>query len=50
VKNGLEINFEKECVYLRKSNNEPIIRIYTESISQNGADQLAIDCPQLPIN
>ena len=42
VKNGVEINFEKECVYLRKSNNEPIIRIYTESISQDGADQLAI--------
>jgi phosphomannomutase len=27
---------------LRKSNTEPIIRIYTESSSQDSADQLAI--------
>jgi phosphomannomutase len=42
VKNGVEINFEKECVYLRKSNTEPISRIYAGSISQDIADQLAI--------
>jgi phosphomannomutase len=39
---GVKINFEKEWVHLRKSNTEPIIRIYTESISQDSADRLAI--------
>ena len=38
---GVKINFETEWVHLRKSNTEPIIRIYTESASQNGADKLA---------
>ncbi len=38
---GVKIDFEKEWVHLRKSNTEPIIRIYTESATQNTADQLA---------
>jgi phosphomannomutase len=38
---GVKINFETEWVHLRKSNTEPIIRIYTESTSQKGADDLA---------
>ena len=38
---GVKINFEAEWVHLRKSNTEPIIRIYTESTSQNSADELA---------
>jgi len=38
---GVKINFESEWVHLRKSNTEPIIRIYTESTSQNSADELA---------
>ncbi len=38
---GVKINFESEWVHLRKSNTEPIIRIYTESTSQNNADNLA---------
>lgn len=38
---GLKIDFEKEWVHLRKSNTEPIIRIYTESGSQEQADALA---------
>ena len=38
---GVKINFEKEWVHLRKSNTEPIIRIYTESTSQQNADALA---------
>ncbi len=38
---GVKINFETEWVHLRKSNTEPIIRIYTESTSQNSADALA---------
>jgi len=39
---GVKIDFETEWVHLRKSNTEPIIRVYTESTSQEGADQLAL--------
>ena len=38
---GLKIEFGKEWVHLRKSNTEPIIRIYSESESEAKADQLA---------
>jgi len=38
---GVKIDFEKEWVHMRKSNTEPIIRIYTESTSQQKADDLA---------
>lgn len=38
---GVKINFNTEWVHLRKSNTEPIIRIYTESTSQSSADSLA---------
>lgn len=38
---GVKIDFENEWVHLRKSNTEPIIRIYTESGTQAGADDLA---------
>ncbi len=38
---GVKIDFENEWVHLRKSNTEPIIRIYTESNSQEKADLLA---------
>ena len=38
---GVKIDFNKEWVHLRKSNTEPIIRIYTESTSQENADKLA---------
>ena len=38
---GVKIDFETEWVHLRKSNTEPIIRIYTESTSQENADVLA---------
>ncbi len=39
---GVKVDFEKEWLHLRKSNTEPIIRIYTESGSQNTADALAL--------
>ena len=39
---GVKIDFDKEWVHLRKSNTEPIIRIYTESTSQQNADDLAV--------
>lgn len=38
---GVKIDFEENWVHLRKSNTEPIIRIYTEARSQNAADSLA---------
>ena len=38
---GVKIDFEKTWVHLRKSNTEPIIRIYTEAESQKEADELA---------
>ena len=36
-----KIEFDKEWVHLRKSNTEPIIRIYSESESMSTADALA---------
>ena len=38
---GLKIDFAESWVHLRKSNTEPIIRIYTEAKSQTEADELA---------
>ncbi|MGV4415082.1 phosphoglucosamine mutase [Chryseobacterium sp. T1] len=40
---GVKIDFENNWVHLRKSNTEPIIRIYTEAPSQEEADQLGDD-------
>jgi phosphomannomutase len=39
---GVKIDLASEWVHLRKSNTEPIIRIYTEAVSQEKADSLAI--------
>jgi len=38
---GVKIDFENEWVHLRKSNTEPIIRIYTEAPTQRQADDLS---------
>lgn len=38
---GVKIEFDKEWVHLRKSNTEPIIRIYSESQTRATADNLA---------
>ncbi|ESU28347.1 phosphoglucosamine mutase [Flavobacterium limnosediminis JC2902] len=38
---GVKIDFPTEWVHLRKSNTEPIIRIYTEAPTQTEADVLA---------
>lgn len=38
---GLRVDFEGEWVHMRKSNTEPIIRIYAESKSLEGAKELA---------
>lgn len=39
---GVKIDFAEEWAHLRKSNTEPIIRIYTEAKSQKKADDLAL--------
>jgi phosphomannomutase len=39
---GVKIDFEEDWVHLRKSNTEPIIRIYTESTSSEAANSLAL--------
>lgn len=41
TEDGVKIEFENEWVHLRKSNTEPIIRIYAESNSDVTADTLA---------
>ena len=38
---GLKIEFDKEWVHLRRSNTEPIIRIYSEGNSETVAESLA---------
>ena len=38
---GLKVEFENSWVHIRKSNTEPIIRIYTEAVSQKAAKKLA---------
>ena len=38
---GVKIEFDKEWVHLRKSNTEPVIRIYAESQSRTTAENLA---------
>ena len=40
---GVKIDFADNWVHLRKSNTEPIIRIYTEAKSQQEADRLGDD-------
>lgn len=40
---GVKIDFAENWVHLRKSNTEPIIRVYTEAKSQELADTLAND-------
>ena len=42
TKDGVKIDFEEEWVHLRKSNTEPIIRIYAESRSEEKAEALAL--------
>ena len=38
---GLKIDFKDSWVQLRKSNTEPIIRVYSEAKSQNSAEELS---------
>jgi phosphomannomutase len=41
VTDGVKIDFAESWVHLRKSNTEPIIRIYAEAKSESSAQQLA---------
>ena len=41
TQDGLRIDFDDAWVQVRKSNTEPIIRIYAEALSQQKADRLA---------
>ena len=38
---GLRIDYQDSWIIIRKSNTEPIIRIYSEATTQDGADSLA---------
>ena len=40
---GLKIDFDDGWVHLRRSNTEPIIRIYSESVTLDKAKTLAED-------
>ena len=41
TQDGLKIDFKDSWVQLRKSNTEPIIRVYSEAKSQNSAEELS---------
>lgn len=41
TEDGLKIEFDNAWVHMRKSNTEPIIRVYTEHITQDEANNLA---------
>jgi phosphomannomutase len=41
TEDGLKIEFDKDWVHLRTSNTEPIIRIYSESINETTANNIA---------
>ena len=41
VVDGLKIDFPEMWVHLRKSNTEPVIRIYTEATTKSEADKLS---------
>jgi phosphomannomutase len=43
TQDGVKIDFEDSWIHLRKSNTEPIIRIYSEATTQQAADNLAKD-------
>ena len=41
TQDGLKIDFKDSWVQLRKSNTEPIVRVYSEAKTQNSAEELA---------
>lgn len=47
TEDGVKITMQKEWIHLRRSNTEPIIRIYAESKSKEKADTLALTMIQV---
>ena len=45
-RDGVKIDFQNSWVHLRKSNTEPIVRIYTEAGTKEGAMKLALEWKQ----
>jgi phosphomannomutase len=41
TEDGVKITFDKDWVHLRRSNTEPIIRIYAESTSATSSENIA---------
>jgi len=41
TEDGVKITFDKDWVHLRRSNTEPIIRIYAESTSETSSENIA---------
>ena len=39
---GVKINFADSWVHLRKSNTEPIIRVYSEALSEEKSNEIAV--------
>ncbi|MBO6250183.1 MAG: phosphoglucosamine mutase, partial [Muribaculaceae bacterium] len=44
---GVKIDFDNSWVHLRKSNTEPIIRIYSEAHTMQEAQQLGVNVKQI---
>lgn len=44
---GVKIDFEDKWVHLRKSNTEPIIRVYSEAHTMDEADRLGKEIMQV---
>ena len=47
---GVKIDFDNGWVHLRKSNTEPIIRVYSESRNNDEARRLADDVKNIALN
>jgi len=43
TEDGVRIDFNEGWVHMRKSNTEPIVRIFSESDTQTNADKIALD-------
>jgi phosphomannomutase len=43
TEDGVRIDFDNGWVHMRKSNTEPIVRIFSESDSQSKADKIALE-------
>lgn len=44
---GIRVDFENGWVHMRKSNTEPIVRIYAEARTENEADEMALQAIEL---